>query len=782
MQQASLVNPLTFSILLSGSVQGMGLRPTVYRLAVANGILGCVKNSNEGVVLTIQGGAEDAKDFLNKLRTALPKDFEYQESIVFEGKCGNPFYDFKIIPSDADYHAAEIPSDKAICNACLKEIQDDSDRRFFHAFNHCTDCGPRFSIIKNMPFDRNNTSMSAFAMCQRCYNEYQDTNDRRLHGQTISCPQCGPELFLQTSDGELLKRLPYEVIDETCKYLKKGQIVAIKGIGGFHLACDISNVQAIQRLRERKHRPTKPFALMMRDLTQVREYFDLSDAEAQSLNSAEAPITLLAKSKLKISLNETIAPDVSHLGVMLAYSPLHFLIVSRFAGPLIMTSANKYGAPVEIENESCLKQLIGIADMFLFHNRNIERRCEDSLVKIIADVPHMVRRGRGYVPKPIRLPFNVESKKRALAVGGDLKNCFAFNKGNNVVVSAYNGDMANLDCYRETFKSINDHLALFNAVPNIIAVDRHPNYLSASLGRKLAIQKNVPVKAIQHHHAHMASCMVENAVTPDKKVLGIILDGLGYGIDETLWGCEFLLGDYKDCQRVAHLQPFPLLGNELANKQPWRNAIAISSLSNSTKETFTLLNKQPISNLSIEQTNYMLEARQQFSNSSSAGRLFDAVAAILGVAPNEQSYEGEAACKLEYLAMQSDYQRFNESDVPAIEIEQAHNVLQLSPRSIWNSLLQGVAEGKNSSNLAMLFHHWLIFAIAKVVIQLKSHSDLDFDAIALSGGVFQNEILASQLPKKLAAMGVPVFTHHDYPANDGGIALGQIAIALNQEE
>jgi hydrogenase maturation protein HypF len=773
-----------FRITVKGLVQGVGFRPFVKRLATDLGLTGRIWNSRQGVEIELLADDAQIHQFVHSLYQSPPKLARIDNIDVQATASTEHFEHFFIEVSDPDYQAADIPPDQAMCKSCRCELFDTSQRRHDFAFNSCSDCGPRFSIIKAMPYDRQTTAMQHFPLCSACEHEFNSATERRFHTEAMACPECGPTMKLLNAEGKHIDVEEQGILATCSKWLSQGKILAIKGIGGFHLCCDSYNLESVELLRRRKRRPSKPFAVMMPDIEQVQAHFELTEVEKSQLSLAAAPIVLLPKSRAKLQLPEILAPGVAHLGVMLAYSPLHLLLLNAFNQPLLMTSGNRGGEPLCIDEHQALKQLTGLADGFVCHDREIVNRCDDSLLKVINGIPRMLRRARGYVPEGIPFRHSNQSQPAILAMGADLKNCFALTCNNKIVLSGHNGDIAEPGCYQQTAQQISQFRQLLNITPQIVVVDKHPDYFSSRLGRKLAHQEDLRVIEVQHHHAHLASCLLENQIYPSQPVLGIVLDGLGYGDDDTLWGGEMLLADFHTSHRLGCLTPFPLLGAEQANRQPWRNLLALLDQAG----LWSSLTKHDLINdlMQSQQTNEaerLLSNRQLFPLTSSAGRLFDAVAALLGITPAQQSYEGEAAMQLEALALTATQRtRFAPLADCLFDINNNDGLMQLDPSPIWLPMIEQLKSGTDKADIALWFHQCFVKSWVELIKQVKLQSLYEGDQVVLSGGVFQNQLVLEFMQQQLQAIGYRVYSHCYVPSNDGGLALGQCAIALAQLE
>ncbi|XOV78627.1 MAG: carbamoyltransferase HypF [Aestuariibacter sp.] len=768
---------------IEGQVQGVGFRPYIQHLAQSMSLCGRVWNSRQGVEIELYAEDNDIQQFVRLMQQSLPRmaqiDTIQQRSIICSGNKDH----FSIDSSDSDYCATDIPADKALCETCCDELFEEDSRRRSFAFNSCSECGPRYSIIRTMPYDRQRTSMASFPLCGCCQEEFDSGENRRFHTEAMSCQACGPNLQLLDNSGACVES-QQGPIALASKWIHQGKVLALKGIGGFHLCCDAINQEAISLLRRRKARPTKPLAVMMRDIHQVSEYFSLSELETQQLSAEAAPIVLLPKANAKLPLPDAIAPNVSHVGVILAYSPLHMLLLHAVKQPLVMTSGNHSGEPLCISELQATERLADIADGYLVHDREIHHRCDDSLVKIIADKPRLLRRARGYVPKGIQFQRDGESPGSVWAMGSDLKNCFAVTIGHKIMMSGHNGDLSQPDCFTQTAFEINQFSHLFSSRPEAIIVDQHPDYFSSRLGRQLAKQHNIPSITVQHHHAHIASCLVENQVHPDSPVLGIVLDGLGYGDDGTLWGGELLLADFSQYQRLACIRPYPLLGGEQANRQPWRNLLAqLTQAGKLDHKTLVRLSAEIQLPHDVTELNVLNQSYAHFPLTSSAGRLFDAVAALLGIAPEQQSFEGEAAMRLEALASQNDAQSQAKClSTCQFDIRSEGGLLQLDTAPLWSHLLTYLTQHVDKEVLAAWFHQTFVDSWVALVAQVREQSLYQGDEIVLSGGVFQNTLIHQRMQQQLALQGYKVYTHSSVPCNDAGLALGQCAIAMTKLE
>ncbi|WP_071188911.1 carbamoyltransferase HypF [Trichormus sp. NMC-1] len=765
-----------------GTVQGVGFRPIVYRLAKVCGLKGDVCNDGEGVLIRVSGNEEEITVFINKLYLECPplaKINEVKRSPYF----GEFDFDgFVISPSVNSVVKTEISADAATCPQCQKDIFDPFSRYFRYPFTNCTHCGPRLSIIRAIPYDRNNTSMVNFPMCKECEKEYKNVENRRFHAQPVACHVCGPRAWLERADGKPVISDMFSMLDDVdavCTLLQKGEIVAIKGLGGFHLACDATLENAVLKLRNRKQRYHKPLALMARDIDIISEYCYINDLEKQLLTSPAAPIVLL-KVKTDKQLPSSIAPGQNTLGFMLPYTPLHHLILRRMNHPIVLTSGNISDEPQCIDNEDAKNKLSKIADYFLLHNRDIVNRLDDSVVRVIDNQIQTLRRARGYAPAPIPLPPGFEKIPPILAMGSELKNTFCLLREGKAILSQHLGDLENATAFNAYQETLNLYLNLFAHKPEIIAIDKHPEYLSSKLGKELATANQIPLYQIQHHHAHIAACMAENQISLNTKpVLGIAFDGLGYGEDGQLWGGEFILADYHDFQRLATFKPISMIGGEQAIYQPWRNTY--SQLINaftweeikkkySELEIIKLLeNKNP------KLLNQIIEKGINSPLTSSVGRLFDAVAAAIGICPEKCSYEGQAAIEMEALADVNILNNDEETLNYTFKFEKSDNIYYIDTSSTWRQILNDINQHTSSSEIAAKFHKSLAIAVVTMVKQIRQEHE--FHQVALTGGVFQNRILLKQVKMGLEKSEIKVLTHSIVPANDGGLSLGQAVIA-----
>ncbi len=764
-------------IRITGTVQGVGFRPFVWRLARECKITGNVCNDSQGVLIEAWGEAGSLREFAVRLRHEAPPLARIETIVhtalddVHEIAVG-----FQITGSHKGEVQTAIAADAATCPDCLAETLNPDDRRFRYPFTNCTHCGPRLSIINAIPYDRANTSMKAFTMCGQCQAEYEDPADRRFHAQPNACPVCGPQIWLEDGNGQLLEAMPNsDLIETAAQLIAQGSILAIKGLGGFHLACDAGNEEAVMRLRQRKHRYRKALALMACNIEMVQRYARVTDQEAALLRDKAAPIVVLNAQGERVAAS--IAPGQTNIGFMLPYTPLHHLLMQSMPRPIVMTSGNRSDEPQSIDNTEAHQRLGQIADYYLLHDREIVNRLDDSVLQISAGQPRLLRRARGYAPESIRLPQGFNTRSHILAMGGELKNTFCLLKEGRAILSPHIGDLQEAASQHDYRHLLGLYRQLFGFQPQRVVVDKHPGYLSTTLGYDLAEREAIPSVAVQHHHAHIAACMADNQRPLDaEKVLGIALDGLGYGDDGTLWGGEFLLADYTEYQRLAHFQPFPLLGGTQAIHEPWRNTL--SQLQTAwdwqrieaefgSLDIIRFLNTKPLENIKR-----MVDQNLNTPMTSSCGRLFDAVAAAIGVCRERVSHEGEAAQALESLATPH-FQREAPHRYPYKFSNGENRVLCWQP--LWQALLKDLQQGQSAATISARFHQGVAHAIAESAQKLCIQNSLN--TVVLSGGVFQNRLLLESITERLEVAGIQVLSPINIPANDGGIAFGQVVIA-----
>jgi hydrogenase maturation protein HypF len=758
------------AITVHGVVQGVGFRPFVYGLASRLELSGFVENRVGGVLIEVEGNARSLDHFLTQLTTR-PPSLARIDHLAWERRPPQGDRRFRIQPSEVESPGPIFVSpDVATCADCLAELFDPADRRYRYPFLNCTNCGPRLTIITGVPYDRERTTMARFPMCAACRTEYEDPCNRRFHAQATACPACGPRLQALNGDGRRI-----ETADPVGLFVEKvlaGTIGALKGLGGYHLVCDARNAVAVAELRRRKHRDEKPFAVMVDDLAAAEALCQVHSSEKELLTSARRPIVLLRKYPSS-EIAEGVAPRNPCLGVMLPYTPLHYLLLRAAGGvPLVMTSGNRSDEPIAYEDEDALQQLAGIPDLFLTHDRPIHVRCDDSVTRLVYGQELPVRRSRGYAPEPIPLPL--ECPVPILAVGGQFKGTFALGRGRHAFLSHHLGDLDHYDAHRAFVKDVALYPQLFAVAPEVIAHDLHPDYASThyALERAQAPPEGAPparLVTVQHHHAHLASCMAENGLVGP--VIGVIFDGTGFGTDGTVWGGEFLVGDYRCFRRAAHLRCVGMPGGDQAVRQPWRMAVAHLR----DAGVGSLLLKARLLPVPLRTVEKMLEKGFNTPRTSSAGRLFDAVAALAGVRESV-SYEGQAAVELEWLATGAAPEEgypFEVVETPAGNRPEA--TLIVDTRPLIQAVAADVARPTEAARIARRFHSALVEIIAAVCSRLRATTGNR--TVVLSGGVFLNALLTSEVSARLAGAGFQVYRHRLVPPNDGGLSLGQLAIA-----
>ena len=763
-------------IRVRGLVQGVGFRPAVWRLAHACGVSGDVSNDSEGVLIHAWADISTLDDFVKRLRSECPplgRIDSIERHAFHETQASGSF---RIVASARGRAHTGVVPDAVTCRACIDETLDPSSRRYGYAFTNCTHCGPRLSIIQAIPYDRPNTTMMAFPLCEACASEYDDPNDRRFHAQPIACPACGPRLWLELADGSVAEG---DALDATRRLIERGKIVAIKGLGGFQLACAASDHAAIAKLRALKHRECKPFALLARDVAMIERYCVVSGADEGLLESAAGPIVIMPMiDRGTLDPFPGVAPGIATLGFMLPSTPLHHLLMQSLDGALVLTSGNLADEPQCIDNDEARQRLAGMADAWVMHDRDIARRVDDSVARIMGGVPRLLRCSRGYAPAPLRLPGDFGAAPPVLAMGAQQKNTFCLLRDGEAVLSHHIGELENGETYRDYTVSLARYQHLFEHDADFVAVDLHPEYLSRKLGIDIAQQRHLPLAEIQHHHAHLAACLAENDVGLGTDVLGIVLDGLGMGLDNALWGGEFLLGGYVNFKRLASFTPVALPGGAYAIYEPWRNTYAHLSASlgwpRFAKQYAKLDLNHFLASRPLTLLDQMIDAGINSPVASSAGRLFDAVAGALGVCRERVQYEGQAAIELEAMI---DARTLNDEDdarAYPFDIMETDTSLLINPKPMWISLLDDLLRATPVPVMATRFHKGLAIAIVQMTVRLCASTQVS--TVALSGGVMQNRVLFEQLTARLAAGGFNVLTHRQVPSNDGGIALGQAAI------
>jgi len=761
------------AIRVEGIVQGVGFRPFVYTLATGLGLAGFVGNDADGVFAEVEGPPEAVSTFLLALERDAPPLARIERvaaTPIEPAGVATPATPagarpFAIIASGpAGPRRTLVSADTATCADCLRELADPAGRRFGYPFINCTNCGPRFTIVRDVPYDRPLTTMAAFAMCALCETEYRDPADRRFHAQPTCCPACGPRLAVLDPAGSAL---PGEPLAAAADLLRQGLIVAVKGLGGYHLAADAAGEKAVADLRARKHREDKPFAVLVADLAAARQLGEVGLAAAGLLASNARPIVLLTRHP-DAAVAAATAPGNRSLGVMLPYTPLHHLLLQAVGRPIVLTSGNSSDEPIAYRDDDALARLGGIADAFLTHGRAIHVRTDDSVARVVRDRPMLIRRSRGYVPEPISV--NAEFPRQVLACGAELKNTFCLAKGRHAFISHHVGDLENAETLRSFTEGIEHFRRLFDIDPRVVAHDLHPEYLSTKYALELAEADpdRLQLQGVQHHHAHIASCLADNGA--DGPVIGVAFDGTGYGTDGTIWGGEFLLAGLAAFERVGHLTPVPMPGGAAAIRQPWRMAAAYLDAAGLS---------EPAGGLDVMRRNQerwaavtaMAQRGINAPLTSSAGRLFDAAAAILGVR-DAINYEGQAAVELEQLADAAETGAYPARIQPG-------DPFQVQGGDLVQAVMDDLAAGTAPAVIAARFHHGMAALIEAGCLLMRERHGMD--TVALSGGVFQNLLLLGGTVTRLEARGFRVLVHSRVPCNDGGISLGQAVVAAARD-
>lgn len=748
---------------VSGIVQGVGFRPYIYRLATERHLAGNISNTSSGVSIEIQGPPVTVEDFISRLPKEAPPLARITEVSVLELPC-NGDREFRIIASrrGEPVHTLISP-DVAICDDCLREMLDPKDRRYRYPFINCTNCGPRFTIVRGIPYDRPHTSMAVFPMCPACLKEYEDPLNRRFHAQPNACWECGPQVELWDRAGHKIRAK--DAIAEAAKAIEAGLIVAVKGLGGFHLAADATNAAAVALLRQRKRRVEKPFAVMVSNLDAANELCEINESSCTLMQTPQRPIVLLLKSASSPVVDE-VAPFNRYLGVFLPYTPIHHLLFAEGAfKALVMTSGNFSEEPIAIDNNEAVARLNGLADYFLVHNRDILLRCDDSVVRVVAGRPRQMRRSRGFVPVPV---FLKEKLPPILAVGGELKNTICLTKDRHAFLSQHVGDLENIEGYKFFEEAITHLENILEIKTEIVAYDLHPDYFSTKWALQ---QQGKQLVGVQHHHAHIASCMAENQV--DGKVIGFALDGTGYGTDGHVWGGEVLIADYKDFQRAAHFEYVGMPGSNAAIREPWR--MAVSYLAHHFGREFLNFDIPFVRQLEKQSTELlvrMLERKVNTPLTSSCGRLFDAVAAIAGIR-QQVNYEAQAAIELEMAMDDSD-----EQAAYPMDLQQDGACSLITTRRLFEFLIADLRSGTPVAAISRRFHNGLIEVFARIANSIRERTCLN--RVCLSGGTFHNTYLLEKLTSELAREGFEVITHSEVPAGDGGLSLGQALVAAHR--
>ena len=745
------------TVTVDGVVQGIGYRPSVYRLAVSHGVAGSVCNSRAGVLIDAEGDDASLEAFLSKLSEDAPGHV----SVAWAEPEGLAGFSIAVSAHAGVARFSPVP-DRALCNECVAELVAPNNRRFGYALQTCATCGPRFTTVRALPYDRERTTMAHFALCDSCKAEYCEPRDRRFHAESIACPECGPRMTLHGPDGATVSGV--DPIAVASQEILAGGLVAVKGIGGFHLACDATNGAAVAELRRRKRREAKPLAVMVANLDAADAITHVLAAEAALLTSSARPIVLLRR-RDGIAVADEVAPGCPELGVVLAYTALHHLLLGVVGRPLVMTSGNATDEPIAHRDDEAHLRLRGIVNLFLTHDREIVTPCDDSVGRVVAGTPQIVRRARGYVPLAVRLPL--AANRPILACGGELKSTFALVRDDEAFLSQHLGDLTSEVAFRAYAETVGHFRRLFELTPEVVAHDLHPAYRSTVYARSL---DGVECVAVQHHHAHVASCLADNGV--DRRVIGVAWDGTGYGTDGCVWGGEFLVADLAGFERAGHFEYVPLPGGDAAIREPWRMAaVFLRAAYGDAMATLDLAFARRLDPAAWRVLSQAADRGLNAPLTSSAGRLFDAVASLLGLR-DRVTFEAQAAMELEALAAP-------EADLvyPTVLRDGDDGIVVQTPdviRGVVEDLLRQVP----ASLIATRFHATLADVLARVCLRVRGRTGLD--AVALSGGVFQNAWLLQAATSRLETDGFQVYTHHQVPTNDGGLALGQAAVAARR--
>jgi len=745
---------------LTGIVQGVGFRPYVYRLANECGLTGLIANTPAGVSIEVQGDVEAVERFLERLPKEIPplakitgiapRDVEVRQETEFRIKASNTRAAAKAL----------ISPDVSVCEDCLRELMNPRDRRFLYPFINCTNCGPRFTIIRDIPYDRARTSMAKFTMCAACQSEYENPASRRFHAQPNACWDCGPQVALLGADGARMDVA--ESIREAARLLQQGAVVAIKGLGGFHLACDAQNEKAVGKLRERKRRVDKPFAIMVRRVEDAARMCVADELSKKMMSSFERPIVLLPR-RAEVAYVPGLAPGNRYWGLFLPYTPLHHLLFQsgKFEA-LVMTSGNLSEEPIAIDNDEAVRRLNRIADAFLVHDREIVRRCDDSVVRVAAGQPQRLRRSRGFVPVPVQLE---KESQAVLAVGGELKNTVCVVRGSEAFLSQHVGDLENLESYRFFEESVEHLQRILESAPKVIAHDLHPDYFSTKWAQE---RTGVELVGVQHHHAHVAACMAENHL--DGKVIGIALDGSGYGTDGAIWGGEVLVADYSGFERAGHFEYVPLPGGAAAIHEPWRMAVSyLAKHFGKNVEKLGLPFLAEIDSRKLGVVLQMMEGEINSPRTSSCGRLFDAVAALVGLR-GTVNFEAQAAIELEMAALDSG----SEAAYP-LDLNLRGGVWEIGTKSLFEWLVRDIQKKASVAEISRKFHNGVALVLVEAAEKIREKTELS--RVCLSGGCFLNAVLLETMIAEMKERSFEVFFHTEVPAGDGGISLGQAVIA-----
>lgn len=768
---------------VQGRVQGVGFRPFAFQLATQCSLVGWIENTPQGATIEIEGPSADLEVFQRRLRLQIPPSAKID---TINSSAISLQQEKKFSIRTSQKHGPRfsvIPPDLATCQDCVDEIKDPTSRRYQYPFTTCTQCGPRYSIVEGVPFDRGNTTMKRFPLCEACQREYENMSDRRFHAEAIACPACGPHLKLWDQEGKVLAKTEGALF-QACSIVRERKVLAVKGLGGFQFLVDAQSESAVQELRNRKHRPRKPFAVLFPSIEVLKEHCECSTEEKRLLTSPESPIVILRR-KEDSSLAPSVSPDNPYVGAMLPYTPLHHLLMANLQRPVVATSGNRSEEPIVIDEREALSRLHDIADTFLVHNRPIARPVDDSVVRVVNGEFMMLRRARGYAPAPITIKALNQKRQTlppVLAVGGHLKNTVAVTTQDQVVMSQHIGDLSTPEAFAQFERTVSDQLKLFNVKPQAIVCDLHPDYRSTIFAKKLGKEMNIMVIPVQHHYAHILSCMAEHGL--EGPVLGVAWDGGGYGTDGTIWGGEFLLADYSGFKRVGHLKPFRLPGGEVCMREPRR--VALSLLYETFGEECLEMDIPPIHSLGPDLAQSLVELLKKDVNcpiTTSMGRLFDGISSILGLC-HLNTFEGEAAMTLEFAAEKGTEDQLDDHYLfPLIPLspERKGKGRGFSSESVqkiadWQPLLRSVVretwKGKSSSEIGLKFHKTLTEWI------VNAGKNQNCSPIILTGGVFQNSLLLKLTKAQLQQANYQIFTHHHIPLNDGGLSFGQTMVAI----
>ena len=747
-------------IFIKGIVQGVGFRPFVYSLALKNNLTGWVRNSSNGVEIEINGSPSNMETFLFFLQNAPPALSRIDIMNVVDSN-PNRYKEFTIIESNSmEGEFLPVSPDYCICEDCLKELFDPHNRRYRYPFINCTNCGPRFTIIQDIPYDRPKTTMAPFKMCDQCFAEYKNPLDRRYHAQPTACPVCGPQVSLMIGNEKVAEG--DTAIQVSRRMIQNGKILAVKGLGGYHLACDAANFETVETLRARKKRSEKPFALMAYSLETIQKYCLISPSEKKVLESKERPIVLLETRSVN-DLSPLVAPSQNHLGFMLPYTPLHYLLLQpseENPAVWVMTSANISDEPIAYQDQEAATRLEKIADGFLIHNREIHMRVDDSVTRIIADKNYPIRRSRGFAPNPVITPLKLP---QILATGAELKNTFCLTRDNYAFISHHIGDLENYETLQSFEEAIYHYQKLFRINPELVASDMHPDYLASRFAHQYADNLKIPNIHIQHHHAHLAACLADNQYDREEPVIGLCYDGTGYGTDGAIWGGEILVGNYAQYHRKYHLKYVPLPGGDISIRIPARMA-----LSHLWANGMEWDNSLPcVSALCMEDKTVLeIQLSKQINTppTSSMGRLFDAVASLIGVR-HKVSYEGQAAIEMEALA--------DPGETGFYPISIGNGLID--PKPLFEAIIVDLHKNTPIHILSARFHNSIVELSINACKSIRRENNIN--QVALSGGVWQNKVLLENTTKRLIKEQFDVMIHHTVPTNDGGLSLGQALIA-----